>query len=85
MCSGVHDVFYPMPTVSEAPPPSEKKPHATEAGNYFVSNYPPFSFWKPDPVPALEKVLAKPAPQDIPRGVSFHIPFCRKRCHFCYF
>jgi len=74
-----------MSTVSEAPLPTEKKPHATEAGNYFVSNYPPFSFWKPDQVPALEKVLAQPAPRDIPLGVYFHIPFCRKRCHFCYF
>ena len=25
-----------------------------------------------------------PQPQ-IPLGVYFHIPFCRKRCHFCYF
>ena len=24
---------------------------ATEAGNYFVANYPPFSFWSPDHVP----------------------------------
>jgi len=36
-------------------------------------------------VPALEKVLAQPAPKDVPLGVYFHIPFCRKRCHFCYF
>ena len=57
----------------------------TEAGNYFVSNYPPFSFWKPDQVPALmEQLSAAPKPE-VPLGLYFHIPFCRKRCHFCYF
>jgi oxygen-independent coproporphyrinogen III oxidase len=71
-----------MSTTSDAP---AKKPQATEAGNYFVSNYPPFSFWKPEQVSAVEAVLSGPAPQDIPLGVYFHIPFCRKRCHFCYF
>jgi len=74
-----------MSTVTDAPPTTEKKPHATEAGNYFVSNYPPFSFWKPEYVSALESVMQKPAPKDVPLGVYFHIPFCRKRCHFCYF
>jgi oxygen-independent coproporphyrinogen III oxidase len=70
-------------STAEASP--TKKPEATEAGNYFVSNYPPFSFWKPEFVPAVHRVLQQPAPQDIPLGVYFHIPFCRKRCHFCYF
>ncbi len=65
--------------------PHAKKSEATEAGNYFVSNYPPFSFWKPDYVPKLEAVLESPAARDVPLGVYFHIPFCRKRCHFCYF
>lgn len=66
-------------------PKSPPKPQATEAGNYFVSNYPPFSFWKPDQVQAIDAVLQKPAPTNVPLGVYFHIPFCRKRCHFCYF
>lgn len=66
-----------------APPkPQEEK---TEAGNYFVSNYPPFSFWQPEQVAAVREVLERPAPADVPLGVYFHIPFCRKRCHFCYF
>ena len=26
-----------------------------------------------------------PAPTDVPLGLYLHIPFCRKRCHFCYF
>jgi oxygen-independent coproporphyrinogen III oxidase len=58
----------------------------TEVGSYFVANYPPFSVWTTDGVeqaakPALE--LA-PAPH-VPLGLYLHIPFCRKRCHFCYF
>ena len=57
----------------------------TEAGNYFVANYPPFSFWKPELKPSVEEVLERPAPEDTKLGVYFHIPFCRKRCHFCYF
>ncbi len=73
-----------MSSAIEAPP-SKPKAEKTEAGNYFVSNYPPFSFWKPDQVGVLESVLDRPAPQDVPLGVYFHIPFCRKRCHFCYF
>lgn len=63
----------------------KKSHHATEAGNYFVANYPPFSFWQKEQAFAVEKVLDSPAPKDIPLGLYFHIPFCRKRCHFCYF
>jgi len=75
-----------MSTALETPQAApDKKVEKTEAGNYFVSNYPPFSFWKPDQVPVIERVLAQPAPADVPLGVYFHIPFCRKRCHFCYF
>jgi len=57
----------------------------TTVGNYFVSNYPPFSFWVPDQVPAVAAVLERPAPRDVPLGLYIHIPFCRKRCDFCYF
>lgn len=57
----------------------------TEVGNYFVANYPPFSFWKPEHKDALHEVLNSPRPKNTPLGVYFHIPFCRKRCHFCYF
>eukprot|EP01031_Cornospumella_fuschlensis_P005686 gene5686-7064_t len=75
-----------MSEVLETPAPAaEKQVEQTEVGNYFVSNYPPFSFWKPDQVPVVEAVLQRPAPANIPLGVYFHIPFCRKRCHFCYF
>jgi len=57
----------------------------TEAGNYFVANYPPFSFWTPDHQKKVYDVLNSPRPEDTNLGVYFHIPFCRKRCHFCYF
>jgi oxygen-independent coproporphyrinogen-3 oxidase len=60
-------------------------PDRTEVGNYFVANYPPFSTWTPEAVTrdALP-ALASP-PTDVPLGLYLHIPFCRKRCHFCYF
>src|SRR5579871_5508819 len=65
-----------------AVPALEKR---TTVGNYFVSNYPPFSFWKPEYVGELQAALERsPAPKT-PLGVYLHIPFCRKRCHFCYF
>lgn len=57
----------------------------TEVGNYFVANYPPFSFWKPEFKSEVHEVLNSPRPVDTNLGVYFHIPFCRKRCHFCYF
>ncbi len=59
----------------------------TEVGSYFVANYPPFSVWTTDRVAAdaLPALAAKPAQPDTPLGLYLHIPFCRKRCHFCYF
>ncbi|MCA9237396.1 MAG: coproporphyrinogen III oxidase, partial [Planctomycetales bacterium] len=56
----------------------------TEVGSYFVSNYPPFSTWSADATGELRDVLATP-PADVPLGLYLHIPFCRKRCKFCYF
>jgi oxygen-independent coproporphyrinogen-3 oxidase len=59
--------------------------HATRPGNYFVANYPPFSFWKPENVGEVHAALERsPAPGNS-LGLYVHIPFCRKRCHFCYF
>ena len=60
-------------------------PSRTEVGNYFVSNYPPFSQWKPEFVPQALAALNQPARVDDPLGLYIHIPFCRKRCFFCYF
>jgi len=57
----------------------------TEVGNYFVSNYPPFSQWKPEFVSEALAALNQPPRVADPLGLYIHIPFCRKRCHFCYF
>ncbi|MCA9262980.1 MAG: coproporphyrinogen III oxidase family protein [Planctomycetales bacterium] len=56
----------------------------TEVGSYFISNYPPFSQWSADQLPAIEKALQSP-PRETSLGLYIHIPFCRKRCKFCYF
>lgn len=60
-------------------------PARTEVGNYFVSNYPPFSQWKPEYVSEALAALNQPARVEDPLGLYIHIPFCRKRCFFCYF
>lgn len=57
----------------------------TGLGNYFVANYPPFSFWKPAHLEAAQAALRSPPQTDVPLGLYLHIPFCRKRCKFCYF
>ena len=56
----------------------------TEVGSYFISNYPPFSVWNDDSLPQVESAMAA-APANVPLGLYLHIPFCRKRCKFCYF
>lgn len=72
--------------VRDASPPAGQAAESTEAGNYFVANYPPFSFWTTAQTPRFAEVLASPAAAPVPAlGLYFHIPFCRKRCHFCYF
>jgi oxygen-independent coproporphyrinogen-3 oxidase len=58
---------------------------STAVGNYFVSNYPPFSQWKPEYIPDALAALDQPARTAEPLGLYLHIPFCRKRCKFCYF
>lgn len=59
----------------------------TEVGSYFISNYPPFSQWQSDFVPAaMDALNADPLQTaNTPLGLYIHIPFCRKRCKFCYF
>src|SRR5881392_4217931 len=59
----------------------------TEVGSYFVANYPPFSAWSPTHLPPLTNALSTNKQQRTtsPLGLYLHIPFCRKRCKFCYF
>jgi oxygen-independent coproporphyrinogen-3 oxidase len=62
------------------------QPEKTEVGSYFVATYPPFSVWSADAVNAdARPALASPPTPGVPLGLYVHIPFCRKRCHFCYF
>ena len=57
----------------------------TEVGSYFISNYPPYSQWNKDALHEIEAALAAPPAAETPLGLYLHIPFCRKRCKFCYF
>jgi oxygen-independent coproporphyrinogen-3 oxidase len=64
---------------------AETTQEKTGLGNYFVANYPPFAAWKPAFLPAAGAALNAPPDPAIPLGLYLHIPFCRKRCKFCYF
>jgi oxygen-independent coproporphyrinogen III oxidase len=56
----------------------------TEIGSYFISNYPPYSQWSERYLEEVQAAFAAP-PAAVPLGLYLHIPFCRKRCKFCYF
>jgi len=73
------------PAIAPARPQAPPLQKETTAGNYFVSNYPPFAFWKQDRVPEFLGALEQPPKPGTDLGLYVHIPFCRKRCHFCYF
>lgn len=61
----------------------------TEVGSYFIANYPPFSQWNAAGLEEVRAAFAAPPPASrgavAPLGLYLHIPFCRKRCKFCYF
>ena len=57
----------------------------TDVGSYFVANYPPFSEWTAAAAATDGLAALASPPADVPLGLYLHIPFCRKRCHFCYF
>lgn len=66
----------------------------TEVGSYFISNYPPYSQWNTEMIPQVLDAFgqtpqaSKADEQGLelpPLGLYLHIPFCRKRCKFCYF
>ena len=60
----------------------EKK---TEVGSYFISNYPPYSRWNVNALADVKASLHSAPKDETPLGLYLHIPFCRKRCKFCYF
>jgi oxygen-independent coproporphyrinogen-3 oxidase len=64
---------------------AESTQEKTGLGNYFVANYPPFSLWKREHLDAAHAALQTSGPSATPLGLYLHIPFCRKRCKFCYF
>ncbi len=53
-------------------------------GNYFVAAYPPFSVWNPADVPALEEALNVES-SATPLGIYLHVPFCQRKCDYCYY
>jgi oxygen-independent coproporphyrinogen-3 oxidase len=57
----------------------------TGVGSYFVANYPPFSVWNREALERDAWPALRTPPAPAPLGLYLHIPFCRKRCHFCYF
>jgi len=71
-------------TLQPEPATSRLDLKETEAGSVFVSNYPPYSFWSEDKISEAFEALNSP-PLENTLGLYLHIPFCRKRCKFCYF
>ena len=67
------------------PEAKDEAVEGTRPGNYFVSNYPPYAYWGPENCERARQALNHPPRPETPLGMYVHIPFCRKRCHFCYF
>jgi len=74
-----------LPVIQPTANPASTTTKETTVGNYFVANYPPFGFWKQENLSGLDAVLNQPPVAGVDLGLYAHIPFCRKRCHFCYF
>src|SRR5262245_55153770 len=80
-------MFDNLSAMSGTPLPVVRAPGGeTEVGSYFVANYPPFSVWTREAVDEEARPALASAPAAaVPVGLYLPIPFCRKRCHFCYF
>lgn len=53
-------------------------------GNYFVAVYPPFSCWQGAGLPAVTEAINQQTAGS-PLGIYIHIPFCQKKCNYCYY
>ena len=47
------------------PATTRNESQETEIGSVFVSNYPPYSFWSEENLPAVENVLKSPPNLDV--------------------
>ena len=74
-----------LKTVASEPATTRTEAKETEVGSVFVSNYPPYSFWGKEYVSEAMNALHSPPTPEATLGLYLHIPFCRKRCKFCYF
>ena len=72
-------------TRHRAEPATGHSSEETAVGSVFVSNYPPYSFWSAAALDSAFAVLERPPEAEAGFGLYLHIPFCRKRCKFCYF
>jgi oxygen-independent coproporphyrinogen-3 oxidase len=72
--------------VTTKDPATSPKPKSKgETGSVFVSNYPPFSHWNEESVSDALEIMGQDPDTVRKLGLYLHIPFCRKRCNFCYF
>lgn len=71
-------VLFVKMTATVTPPP------VPLVGNYFVAAYPPFSCWQPKHIPEVRAALRQGAANS-PIGFYVHIPFCAKKCDYCYY
>ena len=74
-----------MQNINKEPAPSRLDLTETEAGGVLVSNYPPYSFLSEDKLPEAVTALNSKPDRDNTLGLYLHIPFCRRRCKFCYY
>ena len=74
-----------MSTTKPEPATAGIESKKTTVGSVFVSNYPPYSTWNDSAVAEVHRALSEEPRPDATLGLYLHIPFCRKRCKFCYF